>query len=130
MFLDDAAGHTNCYHRVLVRQTHANVTYESKVTVSIDPSSPGMFIFPYRRSQCAKVEEGKRIQEGASRERIRVNNSQIRGRGNCPTLQKNDMKPCIGTKYCHYYLNFIKLRNLSSACLHESQERCVASSRN
>jgi hypothetical protein len=32
-------------------------------------------------------------------------------------------------KYCHYYLNWIKSRNLSSASLHESQERCVASSR-
>ena len=70
MFPDDAAGHTNCYHRVLARQTHANVTYESKVTVSIDPSSPEMFTSPYHRSQCAKKEEGKRIQQGASRERM------------------------------------------------------------
>jgi hypothetical protein len=33
-------------------------------------------------------------------------------------------------KYCHYYLNFIKSRNLCSACLHECQKRCVESSRN
>jgi hypothetical protein len=85
--VDDAAGHTNCYHRVLVRQTHVNATYESKVTVSTDPSSPEMFISPYHRSQCAK-EEGKRIQAGASRERIRVNNPQIRGRDNCTLRYK------------------------------------------
>ena len=63
---------------------HANVTYESKVTVSIDPSSPEMFISPYHCSQCAKEEEGKRRLDGVSRESTRVNNVQIRGRGNIP----------------------------------------------
>ena len=83
MFTEDAVGHTNCYHSVLDRQTHANVTYLSKVTVSIDLSDPEMFISPYHRSQCAQEEEGTCIQQGTSRERIRINNSQIRGSGNC-----------------------------------------------
>jgi hypothetical protein len=70
VFTDDAEGHTNCYHRVLDRQTHANVTYYSKVTVSTDPSSPAMFISPNHRSQRAKEEEGTHIQEEVSRERV------------------------------------------------------------
>jgi hypothetical protein len=127
VFLEDAAGHTTCNHRVL-NVKHANVTYESKATFSTDPSSPEMLISPYHLSQCEK-EGGKRIQEGTSTERIRVNYAQIRGRGNC-NLRYKRTTLFWNIKYCHYYINFIKSRNLSSASLQESLERCVASSRN
>jgi hypothetical protein len=87
VFLDDAAGHKNSNYRVLDRQTHANGTFSSKVTVSIHSSSPEMF-YPLIIDPNVRKTTRAHVYKGASTEHIRVNNAPIRGSGSCTLRYK------------------------------------------